>query len=187
MTKKQQVILIGGTFIVLGVFLALALNTNPEEDSGNTQTQDEDGNTPPADGTDTITVEEQTEVGNPNEIVIGDYITPYGEYTRVRESTSLDNGWDDNFYEDGDLDAWGYSDDGKVYSGNIIGKVTNIITIADAVWYSVNVCAVVNGVYDTIPNVEQEMAQDSCDADVGYVIQSVCNGMDCIPNVKKVI
>ena len=188
MTNKQKTLLIGGAFIVVGAVLAIALNTGSQEDSGKKKEKDEDGKTPPNDGTDPITVEEQTEVGNTNEIVIGDYISPYGEFTRVRESTSLDNGWDDNFYEDGDLDAWGYSDDGKVNSGNIIGRVTNIITIAGKVWYSVNVCAIVNGVYDTIPKVAQEMGQDSCDSDTGFVIQSVCNGMgDCVPNVKKVI
>ena len=187
MTKKQQVILVGGTFIVLGVLLAVALNTGSEEDSGEQNEKNEEGETPPADNGSPISVEEQTEEGNPNEILVGDFITPYSEFTRIRESMSLDNGWDDNWYEEGDLDYWGWDNDGKVYSGQIIGKVTNITTVGENIWYSVNVCAAANGVFDTIPNVQMEMAQDSCTSSVGFVIQSVCNGIDCVPNVKKVI
>lgn len=75
-----------------------------------------------------------------------------------------------------------------MYSGNIIGKVTNIIPVGNDIWYSVDVCAIVNGVYDTAANVLQEMAQDNCDADVGYVIQSIqLEGGGVMPNVKKVI
>ena len=187
MTKKQKIWL-GAGLIALGIFLAIALNSGKEEDSGKLPPPNPDGNIPPSDLGETQTVEEQNEQGNPNEIVIGDFITPYGEFTRVRESMALDNGWNDNYYEEGALDAWGWSDDGKVYSGNIIGKVTNIIEVGENKWYSVNVCAVVNGVYDTVINVQMEMAQDNCDAPVGYVIQTIeLEDGTVVPNVKKVI
>ena len=186
MTKKQKIYL-GAGLIVLGIFLAVTLNSGKEEDSGKVQPPNEDGDVPPADLGEPQTVEEQNEQGNPNEILIGDFIKPYGEFTRVRESMALDNGFDDNYYEEGELDAWGWSDDGKVYSGNIIGRVTNIIEVGENKWYSVNVCAIVNGVYDTLPNVQLEMSQDNCDAAVGYVIQSIAlEDGTLMPNVKKV-
>lgn len=187
MTKKTKIYL-GAGLIVLGIFLAITLNSGEKEDSGVLPPPNDDGKIPPADSGAPQTVEEQNEVGNPSEIIIGDFITPYSEFTRVRETMSLDNGFDDNYYEDGDLDAWGYADDGKVYSGNIIGKVTNIIEVGENKWYSVDVCAIVNGVYDTLPNVQLEMAQDGCNSPVGFVIQSIAlEDGTLIPNVKKVI
>ena len=190
MTKKQKIYL-GVGLIALGIFLAVALNSGKKEDSGDVPPPNDDGTVNPNPNSlgsqEPQTVEEQNEVGNPNEIKIGDYITPYGEFTRVRSSMSLDNGFDDNYYEEGELDDWGWNDDGKVYSGQIIGRVTNIVEVGENKWYSVNVCAIVNGVYDTVANVQMEMAQDNCDASVGYVIQSVFldNGA-VMPNVKKV-
>ena len=187
MTKKQKIYL-GVGLVTLGLFLAIVLRGGDKEESGKKDPPNEDGKTPPADNSEPQTVEEQNEVGNPNEILVGDLIAPYGEFTQVRETMSIENGMFGNQYEEGDLDDWGWSDDGKVYSGNIIGKVTNVIPVGNDIWYSVDVCAIVNGVYDTAPNVLQEMAQDNCDADVGYVIQSIqLEGGGIMPNVKKVI
>ena len=192
MTKKQKIYL-GVGLIALGVFLAFALRSDKEEDSGKTPPPNDDGTVNPNPNSlgsqEPQTVEEQNEVGNPNEILIGDLITPYGEFTQIRETMAIENGAFGNQYEDGwYLDDLGWSDDGKVYSGQIIGKVTNIIPVGDNIWYSVNVCAAANGVVDTVPNVLEEMSQDDCDADVGYVIQSIeLEDGVIMPNVKKVI
>ena len=85
MTKKQKIYL-GVGLITLGLFLAIVLRGDDKEKSGKKPPPNEDGETPPADNTEPQTVEEQNEAGNPNEILIGDLITPYGEFTQVRET-----------------------------------------------------------------------------------------------------
>tara|TARA_R110002012_G_scaffold163617_2_gene325967 strand:- start:120 stop:698 length:579 start_codon:yes stop_codon:yes gene_type:complete len=192
MTKKQKIYL-GGALIVVGILLAVALNTSGEEKNSDTPPPppNDDGTfNPNADSLgsgEPQTVEEQNQTGNENEITVGDFITPYGEYTRVRETMSIDDGFNDNWYEEGDLDYWGMGDDGKVYAGEIIGQVTNITDLGTERWYTVNVCAIANGISDTLSNVQQEMAQDNCDAPYGFVIQSVSiNDSLQMPNVRKV-
>ena len=185
MDRKKK-IYIGLGIVAVGLFLLIVKPFKKKKPAGNTPPPNADGTTNPSDGGQPQSAESQLEQGNPNQIQIGDFITPYNEFTRVRTSTEIDDGLWDNWYEEGHLDAWGMENDGKVYSGNIIGQVTNIIPVGSNVWYSVDVCAIVNGVYDSLANVQMEMAQDTCTAPVGYVIQSITtdNG-SIVPNVKN--
>tara|TARA_R100000278_G_scaffold30697_2_gene28318 strand:- start:1899 stop:2465 length:567 start_codon:yes stop_codon:yes gene_type:complete len=186
MDRKKK-IYIGLGIVAVGVFLFIVLRKRKPEFGGNLPQQNSDGTFNPNDGGQPQTAESQLEQGNPNEIKIGDFITPYNEFARVRTSTEIDDGLFDNWYEEGALDDWGMENDGKVYSGNIIGQVTNIIPVGANVWYSVDVCAIVDGVYDSVANVQAQMAQDSCNAPIGYVIQSITTeDGSIVPNVKKV-
>ena len=155
MNKKTKVILISSALIISGIILTFVLNKGKVvEDLGVLPSDDLDvdpQNPQPIDGS----------------IGVGDLITPYGEVAKVRTDKSIDDGFFfNNLYVAGRLD-------GVVYNGNIIGKVVGVESVGSQVWYKVNVCAIVNGVYDSVANVNGELAQDTCSTALsGYVLSN---------------
>lgn len=151
MKKKTKIILISSALILSGIILTFVLNKGKvAEDLGILPDSDVDPqNTDPID----------------NRITVGDLVTPYGEVAKVRTSKTIDDGFFfNNLYVAGRLE-------GVVYNGNIVGKVVGIESVGSQVWYKVNVCAIVNGVYDSVANVNEELAQDTCSSALnGYVL-----------------
>ena len=158
MKKSTKKILIGSAIVLSGVALYIALNSGQKLEDVGEQPTNEEGNPITPDE-----VEEQNTEGE-SAIQVGDFLTPIGSYANVRTSMEVNNGfWWNNLYSAGDLD-------GEVHSGNIIGKVTQINFVGGHTWYKVSLCAIINGVYDTVSNVHQEMEQDTCSPALqGYV------------------
>lgn len=155
MNKKTKVILISSALILSGIILTFVLNKGKVvEDLGVLPSDDLD-------------VDPQNPQPIDSSIGVGDLITPYGEVAKVRTDKSIDDGFFfNNLYVAGRLE-------GVVYNGNIIGKVVGIESVGSQVWYKVNVCAIVNGVYDSVANVNRELAQDTCSKALnGYVLSN---------------
>jgi len=151
MDKKTKTILISSALILSGIILTFVLNKGKiVEDLGVLPSDDVDPqSTDPID----------------SGIGVGDLVKPYGEVAKVRTDKSIDDGFFfNNLYVAGRLE-------GVVYNGNIVGKVVGIESVGSQVWYKVNVCAIVNGVYDSVANVNGELAQDTCSSSLnGYVL-----------------
>ena len=168
MKKSTKRILVGSAIVLSGVALYIALNSGQKiEDVGEVPDLGIDlgENEEPLSPEETLALNEQE---NTNTIQVGDFLTPFGQYANVRTSMEVNNGfWWNNLYITGDLA-------GVVYNGNIIGKVTEINFVGGHTWYKIALCAIVNGVYDTVSNVIQEMAQDTCSPALqGYIRSDV--------------
>ena len=96
MDRKKK-IYIGLGIVAVGLFLLIVKPFKKKKPAGNTPPPNADGTTNPSDGGQPQSAESQLEQGNPNQIQIGDFITPYNEFTRVRTSTEIDDGLWDNW------------------------------------------------------------------------------------------
>ncbi len=154
MTKRTKVILVSSALILSGIALTFVLNKGKKiEDLGLNPSDFDDDNIDPQDTSPLDNVQ------------VGDFVTPYGEVAKVRTDKSIDDGFFfNNLYIAGRLE-------GVVYNGNVVGKVVGIESVGSQVWYKVSVCAIVNGVYDSVANVNQELSQDTCSSSLnGYVL-----------------
>ena len=154
MNKKTKVILISSALILSGIALTFVLNKGKKiEDLGLKPSDFEEDDIDPQDTSPLDDVE------------VGDLVTPYGEVAKVRTDKSIDDGFFfNNLYVAGRLE-------GLVYNGNIVGKVIGVESVGSQVWYKVSVCAIVNGVFDSVVNVNQELSQDTCSSSLnGYVL-----------------
>lgn len=154
MNKKTKIVLISSALILSGIILTFVLNKGKKVEDLGLKPDDFDA--------DNIDPQDTNPI---DDIQVGDLVTPYGEVAKVRTDKSIDDGFFfNNLYVAGRLE-------GVVYNGNIIGKVVGIENVGSQVWYKVNVCAIVNGVYDSVANVNQELSQDTCSSSLnGYVL-----------------
>ena len=191
MQKKTKYIIAAGVLVAAGVGLSIVLGKGKTvEDVGKKPDPDANGNIPPIDGTQSQSVESQTQGGN-NEIQVGDYITPYNGYVNLRDTMEINNGaWWNNLYTGGQINL-----SGKIFSPDIVGQVVEINKVADKTWYKVDVSAAVAGENDSMSLVNMFNAQDQSQFGFrAYVRASTCDEVDSegvcigvdIPTVKKV-
>jgi len=192
MQKKTKYLIAAGLLVAVGVGLSIVLGKGKElEDVGKLPPPDENGNTPPADGTSTQTPETQ-EPGGTDAIAVGDLVTPYNEYVNVRTSMEINNGWFHN-----NLWISGVINDGKIFSPNIVGKVLAVNNVGGKVWYQVDMGPSTDGDNETAYDVELYYAQDDnwqLGTLKGYVRGDTCASVnsedqcvgDLIPTLKKV-
>lgn len=128
MTKKNKLIIVGSSLIVVGVALYFILNTGLEEDMGYTP---KNKKTDPNEQSQEAKQNEIENTEGQNPIGLGDIIFPYGEFCNIRTSMEVNNGWFSNMFITGDF----Y---GKVYSPSAIGRVCEINYIAGSTWYKVD-------------------------------------------------